>query len=180
MPSVGVEDVAVEACQRLVRSLDSRHVLSFIGAASESVEGFGFLCGTGRLLPCLAVELHAARPSLGGRIRALRLSPSARRRPQSAPASARAAPQGGAVLPWDRRRRFAQSRKNLRTGAGPLRRLRLYAARSWARLLIERSKASCASTALERNSWRTLSRTSRSERTLRKASRAAGTRMDRK
>ena len=42
--------------------LDCRHVLSFISAAGKGIEGFGFFGGTGRLLPCLAVELYAARP----------------------------------------------------------------------------------------------------------------------
>ena len=64
MGPVGVEDVPVEGRQRLVRPLHHRHVLSFIGAAGKGIEGFGLLCGASRLLPCLVVELHAARPVL--------------------------------------------------------------------------------------------------------------------
>ena len=64
MSSVGVEDMAVESHQCLVRLLLHRRVLSFKGATGESVEGFGFFGGTGRFLPCLAVELHAACPVL--------------------------------------------------------------------------------------------------------------------
>ena len=64
MGPVGVEDVTVEGHQRPVRLLLHRRVLSFIGAAGKGVERFGFLCGTGRFLPGLVVELHAARPVL--------------------------------------------------------------------------------------------------------------------